>query len=76
VVDNRRGETMRHLVCGRCQKRLIENFWDMVKAEPIPTFSRVTLTCPCGEVVSVSTEHGMRWLPPPDPQPSLARASL
>ena len=60
---------MRHLVCGRCSKRLIENFWVMVETEPTPTFSRVTLTCECGEVVSVSTGHGMRWLRPPDPQP-------
>jgi RNase P subunit RPR2 len=60
---------MRHLICGRCQKRLIENFWVMVEAEPTPTFSRVTITCECGEVVSVSTEHGMRWLPDAAPQP-------
>ena len=60
---------MRHLICGRCQKRLIENFWVMVEAEPVPTFKGVTLTCECGEVVSVNTGHGMRWLSPPDPQP-------
>lgn len=65
---------MRHLICGCCQKRLIENFWVMVEAEPTPTFSRVTLTCECGEVVSVSTEHGMRWLPRADPQPRPAAA--
>lgn len=62
---------MRHLICGRCQKRLIENFWVMVVAEPVPTFKGVTLTCECGEVVSVTTGHGMRWLSPPDPQPVL-----
>ena len=61
---------MRHLICGHCAKRLIENFWTMVEAEPIPTFTRVTLTCECGEVVSVTTQHGMRWLTPHDPQPA------
>ncbi|MEO7223977.1 MAG: hypothetical protein ABIY37_16035 [Devosia sp.] len=60
---------MRHLTCGRCARRLIDNFWVMVGAEPIPTFSSVTLTCECGEVISVTTEHGMRWLPPSDPRP-------
>lgn len=63
---------MRDLVCGRCQKRLIENFWVLVEQEPTPTFSRVTLTCQCGSVVSVNTGHGMRWLTPPGPQPTLA----
>jgi hypothetical protein len=29
----------------------------------------VTLTCECGETISVSTGHGMRWLPPADPHP-------
>jgi RNase P subunit RPR2 len=60
---------MRHLDCGRCNKRLIENFWAMVEAEPTPTFSRVTLTCECGEVVSVDVGHGLRWLTPPDHRP-------
>ena len=63
---------MRHLVCGRCEKRLIENFWVMVEMEPTPTFSRVTLTCECGEVVAVTIGHGMRWLPQPTPQPVFA----
>ena len=63
---------MRHLTCSRCSRRLIEDFWEMVSAEPVPTFSRVTLTCECGEVVSVSTGHGLRWLTPPDPQPVYA----
>ena len=54
---------MRHLTCSRCAKRLIEDFWTMVEAEPVPTFSRITLTCECGEVVSVNTEHGLKWLP-------------
>jgi hypothetical protein len=63
---------MRHLVCGRCEKRLIDNFWAMVGSEPTPTFSRVTLTCECGEVVSVAIGHGMRWLTPPDLQPVYA----
>ena len=67
---------MRHLICDRCQKRLIENFWVMVEAEPIPTFSRVTITCECGEVVSVRTEHGMRWLPHATPQPQLDTVRL
>jgi hypothetical protein len=62
---------MRHLVCSRCSRRLIENFWTLVGAEPTPTFTRVTLICECGEVVSVSTEHGMRWLSPAGPQPDL-----
>ena len=53
---------MRHLICSRCSRRLIEDFWVMVEAEPTPTFSRVTLTCECGEIVSVSIGHGMRWL--------------
>jgi RNase P subunit RPR2 len=69
-----RGTAMRHLICGRCHKRLIENFWVLVEEEPIPTFSRVTLTCVCGHVVSVSTGHGMRWLTPPDPRPAFASA--
>lgn len=60
---------MRHLTCSRCEKRLIENFWVMVESEPTPTFSSVTLTCECGEIVHVTTGHGMRWLPPADPQP-------
>ena len=60
---------MRHLCCSRCSKRLIDNFWVMVKEEVTPTFSRVTLTCECGETISVSTGHGMRWLPPADPHP-------
>jgi hypothetical protein len=60
---------MRHLSCGRCNKRLIENFWALVGAEPVPTFSRVTLTCACGEVVSVDVAHGLRWLSPPDRHP-------
>jgi hypothetical protein len=59
---------MRHLVCGRCARRLIDNFWVMVEAEPVPTFSSVTLTCKCGEVVSVSTAHGLRWLSAASPQ--------
>jgi hypothetical protein len=63
---------MRHLVCSRCFKRLIENFWVMVGEEPVPTFSRITLTCDCGEVVSINTSHGLRWLPASDPQPSFA----
>jgi RNase P subunit RPR2 len=63
---------MRHLVCGRCARRLIENFWVMVEAEPVPTFSSVTLTCKCGEVVRVATGHGLRWLPPADPPPEPA----
>jgi RNase P subunit RPR2 len=67
---------MRHLICGRCQKRLIENFWVMVEAEAVLTFSRVTLTCECGEEVSVAIGHGMRWLPPADPQPRFAAVAL
>jgi hypothetical protein len=65
---------MRDLVCGRCRKRLIENFWVLVEEEPTPTFSRVTLTCECGHVVSVNTGHGMRWLTPPGSLPSLVHA--
>jgi RNase P subunit RPR2 len=60
---------MRHLTCSRCSKRLIDDFWAMVGAEPIPTFSRVTLTCECGEIISVNTGHGMKWLPHSDPPP-------
>ncbi len=63
---------MRHLVCDRCARRLIEDFWIMVQDEPVPMFSSVTITCKCGEVVSVATGHGMKWLPPADPQPDLS----
>ena len=65
---------MRDLVCGRCRKRLIENFWSLVEEEPTPTFSRVTMTCECGHVVSVNTGHGMRWLTPPGALSSLVQS--
>lgn len=65
---------MRHLDCGRCSRRLIEDFWAMVHAEPTPTFSSVTLTCKCGEVVSVATAHGLHWLPRAIPAASVPSA--
>jgi RNase P subunit RPR2 len=63
---------MRHLTCSRCSRRLIENFWVMVQSEEVPTFSRVTLTCECGEVTSVATGHGLRWLSASGPEPRFA----
>ena len=51
----------RHLLCSRCSKRLIENFWDMVDEETTQTFSSVHLICDCGACIEVEPVRRPRW---------------
>ena len=44
---------MRDLVCQRCARVLIVDFWALVEAESVPMFSSFSLTCSCGAVVAV-----------------------
>jgi hypothetical protein len=55
-----------HLLCDRCSKRLIENFWDMVDEETTPTFSSFNLVCDCGARIEVIPSRRPRWMKYPD----------
>ena len=61
----------RHLLCSRCSKRLIENFWDMVDEEVFPTFSTFNLVCDCGTHTEVTPIRRRRWIKLPDAQAEL-----
>jgi len=63
----------RHLLCSRCSKRLIENFWDMVDEEIFPTFSSFNLVCDCGAHTEVTPIRRPRWIKLPDAQAQLCR---
>jgi RNase P subunit RPR2 len=52
--------TMRDLICHHCRRVLVTDFWALVEAETVPTFSRFCLTCSCGEVVEVDPVGGRR----------------
>jgi|EndMetStandDraft_2_1072991.scaffolds.fasta_scaffold49247_2 hypothetical protein len=64
---------MRHLCCGRCSRRLVENFWLMVEAETEPSFASFSLVCDCGERVHVSPRRRPRWVKFPDALADIAR---
>jgi RNase P subunit RPR2 len=64
---------MRHLLCSRCSKRLIENFWLMVEAETEPTFCSFNITCDCGERVRVTPRRRPRWVKLESALPAIAR---
>ena len=51
----------RHLLCSRCSKPLIENFWQMVDQETTQTISSFRLTCDCGARVEVEPVRRPRW---------------
>jgi hypothetical protein len=62
-----------HLLCDRCSRRLIENFWDMVDEEIFPTFSGFHLLCDCGARVEVTPTRRPRWVKLPDALAQLGR---
>jgi len=44
---------MRDLCCARCARVIIADFWPMVRAETVPTFTHIRLTCSCGNRIKV-----------------------
>ena len=44
---------MRDLCCARCARVIIADFWTMVRAETVPTFTHIRLTCSCGNRIKV-----------------------
>lgn len=52
---------MRDLCCARCARVVIADFWTMVRDEPVPTFSRIRLTCTCGARVRVDLSQRWRY---------------
>jgi hypothetical protein len=62
----------RHLLCSRCSRRLIENFWDMVDEETTQTFSSFRLTCDCGARIEVDPVPRPRWHKWPEALPLMA----
>lgn len=53
---------MRDLCCARCARVVIADFWTMVRAETVPTFRQIRLTCSCGNRIKVDLGQ---TLPPP-----------
>ena len=49
---------MRHLYCARCARIVIADFWTMLEAETVPTFSRLRLTCSCGYRIKLDLSVG------------------
>ncbi len=64
---------MRDLCCGRCSKRLIEDFWVMVEAETTPMFATFSLTCDCGARIRVTPKPRSRWVRLPEATDHLVR---
>ena len=55
---------MRDLVCQRCARVLVVDFWVLVEAETVPMFSTFSLTCSCGAKVRLRPVRPSSWVPP------------
>ncbi len=65
---------MHHLRCEHCSKILIADFWEMVDAETVRTFSSFSVPCSCGHIVQVDPVRRPRWMKLPDAAPYLLAA--